>query len=76
LVWRANTTKRRLQMKRKLKYTITRYNKSTGEVLKAEFESEEQIDVGSKGKLGLVSDYAPLIVIAVSKLIREVVNFI
>lgn len=63
-------------MKRKLKYTITRYNESTGEVFKAEYEAEEQIDVGSKGKLGLVSDYAPLIVTAVIQFIREVINFI
>lgn len=63
-------------MKRKLKFTVTRYNESTGEVFKAEYQAEEQIDVGSKGKLGLVSDYAPLIVTFFGQLIREVINYI
>lgn len=62
-------------MKQKLTLKYTRLTENTEELFTVEYESEEQVDPSSQSKIGLVSDYLPVIVSVVINVLPEVINF-
>lgn len=66
-------TIRRFMFKRKLTFKCKYATKNTESIFEAEYETETQVDQSSR-KLGLVSDYIPVIVAVVVAFIKQVFN--